>query len=73
VIDTGVRRELARSPYNDRVREAREALAAENPATLPDRLARRRRHVEAENARVDAAAGALEAGDLATLGQLLDD
>jgi galactokinase len=73
VIDTGVRRELARSPYNDRVREAREALAAENPATLPDRLARRRRHVEAENARVDAAAGALEAGDLATLGQLLDE
>jgi galactokinase len=73
VIDTGVRRALADSPYNDRVRECREAMAATEGARLSDTLARRRRHVASENARVDAAVDALEAGDLVELGRLLDE
>ncbi len=39
---------------------------------LPDPLDRRVRHVLEENARVDAGVAALERGDLATLGPLLD-
>jgi galactokinase len=41
-------------------------------ARLPDPLDRRVRHVLSENARVDAAVHALEAGDLSELGRLLD-
>ena len=41
-------------------------------ARLPEPLDRRVRHVLEENARVDAAVAALEAGDLAALGALLD-
>jgi galactokinase len=73
VIDTGVRRALADSPYNDRVRECREAMAAAPGAALPEHLARRRRHVLSENARVDAAVRALASGDLGALGRLLDE
>jgi galactokinase len=41
-------------------------------AALPDPLDRRVRHVLSENARVDAAVGALEAAELSELGRLLD-
>jgi galactokinase len=41
-------------------------------AGLPDPLDRRVRHVLSENARVDAAVRALEAGDVSELGRLLD-
>ena len=40
--------------------------------TKPDPLDRRVRHVLSENARVDAAVDALEAGDIGGLGELLD-
>ena len=41
-------------------------------AVLPDPLDRRVRHVLSENARVDAAVRALEAGELSELGRLID-
>ena len=46
--------------------------AADARRGLPDPLDRRVRHVITENERVDAAVAALEAGDLAELGRLLD-
>lgn len=59
VVDSGVHRRLADTPYNERRREAE--------AGLP----RRRRHVESETARVHEFAAALEAGDRPRLGELL--
>lgn len=46
--------------------------AAARVAALPSPLRERARHVIAENARVLAAVTALEAGDMATLGRLMD-
>src|SRR5690242_11404570 len=82
-VDSGERRSLAASGYNERRAEterARELLAIDSlrdtgPADLdrlPEPLDRRVRHVLEENARVDAAVAALEEGDLAALGPLLD-
>jgi galactokinase len=48
------------------------AVSAADIAGLPDPLDRRVRHVLSENARVDAAVRALEAGELSELGRLLD-
>ncbi len=59
VIDSGIHRSLAETPYNQRRREAE--------AGMP----KRRRHVESELARVDAFAAALTVGDRALLGDLL--
>ncbi|HEY4026093.1 MAG TPA: galactokinase family protein [Candidatus Dormibacteraeota bacterium] len=59
VIDSGVHRSLADTPYNQRRREAESGLL------------RRRRHVESELERVHAFVAALEAGDRARLGPLL--
>jgi galactokinase len=59
VVDSGVHRALADTPYNQRRREAESGMP------------RRRRHVESELARVAAFVEALEAGDLARLGELL--
>jgi galactokinase len=59
VVDSGVHRRLADTPYNERRREAE--------AGLP----RRRRHVESETARVYEFAGALAARDRPRLGELL--
>ena len=59
VVDSGVHRSLAGTPYNQRRREAE--------AGMP----KRRRHVESELARVHEFAAALEAGDRARLGALL--
>ena len=59
VVDSGIHRSLAGTPYNQRRREAE--------AGMP----RRRRHVESELTRVRSFAAALEAGDRAALGELL--
>jgi galactokinase len=54
------------------LREVGEADLAGALTELPPRLAKRRRHVMSENARVRAAAAALAAGDLADLGRLIN-
>ncbi len=59
VIDSGVRRSLATTPYNQRRQEA----LAGHP--------RRMRHVESEIERVHRFAAAMESGDLDTMGALL--
>jgi galactokinase len=82
-VDSGARRNLADSGYNERRRECRraaemlgvESLRDADPdaaATLPEPLGRRVRHVVSENQRVDDAAEALGRGDLPSLGRLLD-
>jgi galactokinase len=82
-LDSGASRSLAGSGYNERRDECRTACALlgveslrqvedRTVAPLPDPLDRRVRHVLSENARVDAAVHALEAGDLAELARLLD-
>ena len=74
LLDSGARHELAAGRgYNERRAEcerARELLAAGTSLPLP--LAARMRHVKRENGRVDAMCAALEAGDLAEAGHLLD-
>ena len=54
------------------LRDVAEADLAGAVSGLPPRLAKRRRHVVSENARVRAAAAALAAGDLAGLGRLIN-
>ena len=82
-LDSGERHANAASGYNARrveCAQACEELGVESlrEATmtavdsLPSPLAERARHVLDENARVEAAVAALEAGDLAGLGLLLD-
>lgn len=61
VIESGIRRELAKTPYNRRRHEAE--------AGEPKRL----RHVESELARVDRFAAELEAGRTGELGALLKE
>jgi galactokinase len=82
-VDSGERRTLTASGYNERRADTeralrllgldslRDALPAD-VERLPEPLDRRVRHVLEENARVDAAVAALEADDLAALGVLLD-
>jgi galactokinase len=82
-LDSGATHTIAESGYNDRRRECAEACAAlgidslraasaDDLDRLPETLARRARHVLAENARVDAMVEALRAGDRAHAGRLLD-
>jgi galactokinase len=84
VIDSGVRRALDASAYNERRAQCRSAAAALGVTSLreagPDTVAaagldtvmrRRARHVVTENERVLSAAEALRRGDLATVGGLL--
>jgi galactokinase len=82
-LDSGAPREVGASSYNTRRAEcdaARQALKldslrearVEDAELLPDRLARRVKHVISENARVDAMVAALGAGDIAEAGRLLD-
>jgi galactokinase len=59
VIDSGVHRSLADTPYNQRRREAEQGMP------------KRRRHVESELRRVDAFADALARDDRPALGELL--
>jgi len=61
VIDSGIRRELSKTPYNRRRQEAESGQ--------PKRL----RHVESELARVDRFAAELEAGRTGELGALLKE
>jgi galactokinase len=88
VGDTGVKRALADSRYNERRSECERAaalcdvkslrdlilpaLAARRPS-LPDILYRRARHVISENERVLRFADALRAGDLSLAGKLLSE
>jgi galactokinase len=82
VVDSGQRRDLRTSPYALRVAECEAAAAVVGPLGragpddlpgLRDPLLRRRaRHVIGECARVDACALALERGDLASAGALMD-
>jgi galactokinase len=81
-LDSGASRDLVDSGYNERREECRAACRelgvdslrdATSAEGLPEPLDRRVRHVIAENARVDAAVAALEAGELHELGRLLDE
>jgi galactokinase len=87
ILDTGTRRELGTSGYNDRRRECEAAARAlgvtslrdvsepdllAGAASLPQVLKRRARHVVTENVRTLAAAGAMRAGDAATVGELMN-
>jgi len=85
VVDSGVPHAHATGGYQQRRRDCEEAarllavpalrdLGADDPRwkALPAPLDRRVRHVVTENARVQAAAAALRAGDAAALGRLFD-
>ncbi len=80
-LDSGASRSLAASGYNERREECRRALEllgleslrdADDASGLPAPLDARLRHVISENERVDAAVAALESGELAELGPLLN-
>lgn len=86
VVESGVRRELAETPYNRRREECAEAAAAlgvralrdlsavaleARREELPEALYRRARHVVTEEIRVAAAEEALRRGELAVVGRLL--
>jgi galactokinase len=80
-LDSGASRSIAASGYNDRRAECRDACRrlgveslrdAPGYEGLPEPLARRVHHVVSENQRVDATVAALESGDLAEVGRLLD-
>jgi galactokinase len=83
VLDTGTRRQLVGSAYNERRSECdaaavalgvpapRDATAAGVEALADGRLRRRARHVVSENARVQQAAAALDRGDAAEVGRLM--
>lgn len=84
VVDSGVKHALSDGGYAERradceeaakrlgipaLRDADEAMLMR--ANLPERLLHRARHVVRENARCQAGAAALEAGDLASFGVLM--
>lgn len=83
IMDTGTRRELTGSAYNERQDECARAAAALGldrlrdadlaavECQLTDPLRRRARHVVTENHRVLTVADALQNGDAATVGRLL--
>ncbi len=83
VMDTGTRRELATSAFGDRQHDCQAAARQLGVASLRDatleqitqelrgRVARRARHVVAENERTVAAAACLRAGDVEQFGALM--
>jgi len=82
-LDSGDRRSLAASAYNERRRECARAcellgIASLREATpamaarLPEPLADRARHVLEENSRVEQAVAALQRSELSELGRLLN-
>jgi galactokinase len=82
-VPSGETRSLRDSAYNQRRHECEQTRVAlgleslrdariEDLDRLPEPLGRRVRHVIEENARVEATVTALEAGDLAEVGRLLD-
>ena len=81
VIDSGIRHDHASGGYNARRRECEAAAKSFGVPSLRDLVevptgagtgARRARHVVGENARVTAAVDAIERGDAAALGRLLN-
>jgi galactokinase len=85
IADTAVRRQLASSAYNERRSQCEAAAAAMGVPALrdaslemlarvdvPDVVRRRAQHVIEENDRVLATVAALEAGDLAQVGRLMN-
>lgn len=87
VCDTRKPRELVDSAYNERrrqceraadilgvraLRDVDEEMLAFRAQRLDETLLKRARHVVSENARVQAGARALQAGDLEALGQLMN-
>jgi galactokinase len=88
ILDTGTRRELQSSAYNERRRECEEAAAALGVRSLREVSAadlrsgstetsspvwRRARHVVTENDRTVAAAEAMRAGDAESMGRLMNE
>jgi len=88
VLDTGTRRGLVDSAYNERRSQCEQAAAffgvpalrdvdlatfASREAELDPITRRRARHVITENARTLAAADLLERGDVAAVGELMDE
>jgi galactokinase len=83
VVDSRIRHDHATGGYNTRRAECEEAarlLAVESLrdvaddsdlGRLPENLARRVRHVTTENARVEAAVGAIRRGDVRGLGEIV--
>jgi galactokinase len=80
-LDSGAKRSVAASGYNERREECQAACRvlgvaslrdADGHEGLPEPLGRRVRHVLSENERVEAAVAALGAGELPALGLLLD-
>jgi galactokinase len=82
-VPSGETHSLAASGYNERREETERARVAlgldslrdarpDDLPRLPDPLDRRVRHVIEENARVEATVGALERGDLAEVGRLVN-
>ena len=84
VIDSGVSRDLSKTPYNERreecaeatrqlgvksLRDVSESWLRECQRRMPDELFSRARHVVTENARVVQAAEALRRQDVATVGK----
>lgn len=88
ILDTGTRRGLVDSAYNERraqceaaaaffgvkaLRDVDERTFASRAAELEPTMRRRARHVVTENARTLRAAAALERGDAAEVGWLMDE
>lgn len=88
VVDSKAPRRLEETAYNQRreeckgaarllgvtsLREADDRLLEASAAKMPAHLYQRARHVVAENGRVLAAVQALRAGELETLGRLMDE
>jgi galactokinase len=82
-LDSGEHHDIAASGYNERREECARACrelgvaslrdaSLEMASRLPSPLRARVRHVLTENERVEQAVGALERGDLARLGELID-
>lgn len=83
-LDSGEQHSHAGSGYNERRSECRQAcdelgvsslrqVSLDDARRLPSPLDRRVRHVITENQRVEKAVAALDGGDLAALGPLLDE
>lgn len=84
VLDTGTRRSLLGSEYNDRRSDCEAAAHSlgvdllrettlHDVARLPEPLRARARHVVGENLRTTEAAAALQAGDADTVGRLMTE
>lgn len=88
VLDTGTRRGLVDSAYNERraqchdasrllgiraLRDVDERVFAEREPELPPLIRARARHVVTENARVLRAADALSSGDVQAVGRLMNE